>query len=225
MLLLGCRARGCRCNIRCHHCLLRGDNGASRRSLRLRWCVRSRRRSYSIGRDSKFPWRARQTFHIAAHRTKGKKSQRKLKTSWWQTKTYLSSSSLSEGMPPGPPKMMPPAVGGGGIELRGQAFRGEACRWGGELEVAPSFSSGSLAGELDDECASRILFRLAFFPAAAGFGSSSVGSVASAVSSSREVAEGTGESSRPFGSSSSIVVSIVGPFSGRGGRKDSTECP
>ena len=118
-----------------------------------------------------------------------------------------------------------PIVGGGGIELRGQAFRGEACMWGGELEVASSFSSGSLAGELDDECASRSFFHLVFFAAAVGFGSSYVASVALAFSSSREVAEGTNESSRPFGSSSSVAVSVVRPFSGRGGRNDSTECP
>ena len=54
--------------------------------------------------------------------------------------------------------------------------------WGGELEVASSFSSGFLAGELDDECASRSLFRLVFFAAAAGFGSSYVASVASVAS-------------------------------------------
>ena len=129
---------------------------------------------------------------------------------------YLSSSSLSEGMLPGPPKTMPPDVGGGGIELKGQAFRGEDCLCGGEWEVASSFKSASLVGELEDEGTSRIFLRLAFFETATGFGSSSV---ASTVSSSREVAEGSGESSNPFGSRSRTVVSTVGPFSGRGGRR------
>ena len=74
--------------------------------------------------------------------------------------------------------MMPPDVGGGGIELKGQAFRGEDCLCGGEWEVASSFKSASLAGELEDEGPIRILLRLAFFEAATGFGSSSVASAA-----------------------------------------------
>ena len=138
---------------------------------------------------------------------------------------YLSSSLLIEGMSPGPPKRMPPAVGGGGIELRGQSFRGVACIWGGELEVASSFSSWSLVGELDDECASRSFLLLGFPTAAAWFGCSSVASIVSAFSSSREVAEGTCESLILLTSSSRAVVSAVGSFSGRGGRMDSTKWP
>ena len=71
-------------------------------------------------------------------------------------------------MLPGPPKTMSPDVGAGGIELKGQAFRGDDCLCGGEWEVASSFKSASLAGELEDEGAIRILLRLAFFEAAKG---------------------------------------------------------
>ena len=137
--------------------------------------------------------------------------------------SHLSSSSLSEGKSPGPPKRMPPAAGGGGIELKGQAFRGGACIRGGKLEVASSFSSGSLAGELDDEWASQSFFRLCFPSVAAGFGCSSVASVISTFSSSGEVAKGIGESSIRLTSSSKAIVLAVGPFSGRGGREDLTE--
>ena len=74
---------------------------------------------------------------------------------------------------------MSPEVGAGGIELKGQAFRGEARLCGGEWEGASSFKSASLVGELEDEGAIRILFRLAFLEAATWFGSSSVASVVS----------------------------------------------
>ena len=107
-------------------------------------------------------------------------------------------------------------AGAGGIELKGQALRGEASLRGGEWEVASSFKSVSLEGELEDEGASQIFLRLDFLEAA-GCASSSV---ASATSSSRELAEGTGDGSR-----STTAVSMVGPFSGRGGMEDSTACP
>ena len=84
-------------------------------------------------------------------------------------------------MLPGPPNTMSPEAGAGGIELKGQAFSGEAGLRGGEWEVASSFKSVSLEGELEVEGDTCILLRLAFLEATARFGSSSV---ASAVSSS-----------------------------------------
>ena len=112
--------------------------------------------------------------------------------------------------------MISSVTGAGGIELKGQALRGEVSLRGGEWDVASSFKSVSLEGELEDEGASRIFLRLDFLETT-GCGSSSV---ASAISSSRELAEGTGDGSR-----SKTAVSMVGPFSGRGGMEDSTACP
>ena len=91
--------------------------------------------------------------------------------------------------------------------------------------MASSFSFWSLAGELDDEWASRSFLRLCFPIVAAGFSCSSVASVVSIFSSSREVAEGTGESSVPLTSSSRTAVSALGSFSDRGEIEDSTEWP
>ena len=82
--------------------------------------------------------------------------------------------------------------------------------------MASSFNSVSFEGELEDEGASRIFLRLDFLEAAGCVSSS----VASATSSSRELAEGTGDGSR-----STTAVSVVGPFSGRGGIDDSTTWP
>ena len=82
----------------------------------------------------------------------------------------MLSSSLSEGKSPGPPKRMPPTAGGGGIELNGHAFRGTTCARDGELEVASSLNSASLAGELDDEGTSGRSFRVRFPSAAVAIG-------------------------------------------------------
>ena len=112
--------------------------------------------------------------------------------------------------------MISRVAGTGGTELKGQTLRGEACLRGGEWDVASSFKYVSLEEELEDEGASQIFLRLDFLETT-GCGSSSV---ASAVSSSRELAEGTGDGSR-----SKTAVSMVGPFSGRGGMEDSTACP
>ena len=79
--------------------------------------------------------------------------------------------------------------------------------------MASSFNYVSLEGELEDEGASRIFLRLDFLEAVG-----CVSSVASATSSSRELAEGTGDGSR-----STTAVSMVGPFSGRGGKEGLTE--
>ena len=89
------------------------------------------------------------------------------------------------------------------MELKGHAFRGTACARGGELKVASSLNSASLAGELDEEGTNRRRFRVRFSPAAAAIGWSSVASAILLFSMSREVvAEGTGEVSTTLISSS-----------------------